>query len=63
VQFHPEVTHAQVLDWIDDPEDPAPDPTGLRAETAAKIGRWNELGCALRDAFLAAAERTLARAA
>jgi GMP synthase-like glutamine amidotransferase len=35
VQFHPEVTHAQVLGWIDDPDDPAPDPGALRAETAA----------------------------
>ena len=63
VQFHPEVTHAQVLGWIDDPDDPAPDPGALRGETAEKIGRWNELGLALCDAFLAAAERTLARAA
>jgi len=63
VQFHPEVTHAQVLGWIDDESDPAPDADALRAETAAKIERWNELGLALCDAFLAAAERTLARAA
>jgi GMP synthase-like glutamine amidotransferase len=63
VQFHPEVTHAQVLGWIDDPDDPAPDPDALRAETAQKIERWNELGLALCEAFLAAAERTLARAA
>ena len=55
VQFHPEVTHAQVLGWIDDPDDPADDPDALRAETAAKIGRWNELGSALCDAFLARA--------
>jgi GMP synthase (glutamine-hydrolysing) len=63
VQFHPEVTHAQVLGWIDDDSDPPPDADALRAETAAKIERWNELGLALCDAFLAAAERTLARAA
>ena len=63
VQFHPEVTHAQVLGWIDDESDPPPDPDALRAETAAKIERWNELGLGLCDAFLAAAERTLARAA
>jgi GMP synthase-like glutamine amidotransferase len=63
VQFHPEVTHAQVLGWIDDESDPPPEPAALRDETAAKIGRWNELGLALCDAFLAAAERTLARAA
>jgi GMP synthase-like glutamine amidotransferase len=55
VQFHPEVTHAQVLGWIDDPDDPADDPDALRHETAAKIGRWNELGIALCEAFLARA--------
>lgn len=63
VQFHPEVTHAQVLGWIDDPDDPPADPGALRMETAEKIGRWNELGLALCDAFVAAAERVLARAA
>jgi GMP synthase-like glutamine amidotransferase len=63
VQFHPEVTHAQVLGWIDDPDDPPADPDALRTETAEKIGRWNELGLALCDAFVAAAERVLARAA
>ncbi|HZT52991.1 MAG TPA: type 1 glutamine amidotransferase [Gaiellaceae bacterium] len=57
VQFHPEVTHEQVLAWIDDPSDPPADPVALRQETAAKIGRWNELGRALRDAFVAAAGR------
>jgi len=62
VQFHPEVTHEQVLDWIDDKSDPPVDADALRAETAAKIGRWNELGLALCDAFVGAAERTLARA-
>ena len=63
VQFHPEVTHAQVLTWIDDKADPPVAPEQLRAETHEKIARWNELGLALCDAFLAAAERTLARAA
>src|SRR5581483_2705883 len=57
VQFHPEVTHEQVLAWIEDPSDPPVDPAALRAETAAKIGRWNELGRALCDAFVAAAGR------
>lgn len=63
VQFHPEVTHAQVLTWIDDKEDPPVSPEQLRAETHEKIARWNELGLALCDAFLTAAERVLARAA
>lgn len=62
VQFHPEVTHEQVLEWIDDKEDPPVDPDALRTETAEKIARWNELGLRLCDAFVAAAERTLARA-
>ena len=60
VQFHPEVTHEQVLSWIDDPDDVPPDPEALRAETAAKIARWNQLGLALCNAFVAAAARVAA---
>jgi GMP synthase-like glutamine amidotransferase len=60
VQFHPEVTHDQVLSWIDDPDDPPADPDALRAETAAKIAHWNELGLALCNAFVAAAGRVAA---
>jgi GMP synthase-like glutamine amidotransferase len=63
VQFHPEVTQAQVDGWIDDMSDRPPDPEGLRADTAAHIARWNELGRALCGAFLEAAERALVRAA
>lgn len=63
VQFHPEVTAAQLETWIEDPDDPPAEPAALRAEVAAGIAHWNELGVALCDAFLAAAERTLARAA
>jgi GMP synthase-like glutamine amidotransferase len=63
VQFHPEVTEAQVHGWIADVSDPPPDPEGLRADTAANIVRWNELGRTLCGAFLDAAERVLARAA
>jgi GMP synthase (glutamine-hydrolysing) len=63
VQFHPEVTEAQVGHWLDDPGDPPPEPERLRTETEANIGRWNELGRALCSAFLAAAERALSRAA
>ena len=57
VQFHPEVTEPQVERWIADPSDPPPDPDGLRRETRAKIGAWNELGRRLCRSFLAAAER------
>jgi GMP synthase-like glutamine amidotransferase len=63
VQFHPEVTELQVGRWIADESDPPPDPEGLRTETRAKIGRWNELGRRLCRSFLAAAERLAARAA
>jgi GMP synthase-like glutamine amidotransferase len=63
VQFHPEVTLAQVEGWTRDLDDPPPDAEGLRRESRRKIGRWNELGRILCGAFLDAAERALARAA
>ena len=63
VQFHPEVTTAQLEGWIADGADPPPDPDALRAAIPGKIDRWNELGRALCGAFLEAAERVLARAA
>jgi GMP synthase (glutamine-hydrolysing) len=63
VQFHPEVTAAQLEGWLADPSDPAPDPALLREETRTKIARWNELGRTLCSAFLTAAELAPARAA
>jgi GMP synthase (glutamine-hydrolysing) len=63
VQFHPEVTAAQLDGWLADADDPAPNPERLRTETPAKIGAWNDLGRTLCGAFLAAAERSLTRAA
>jgi GMP synthase (glutamine-hydrolysing) len=63
VQFHPEVTAAQLEGWMADADDPPPNPDGLRAATAEHIGRWNELGRVLCSAFLETAERLLARAA
>jgi GMP synthase (glutamine-hydrolysing) len=63
VQFHPDVTALQLDRWTADFEDPPPDPDGLRAETQTHIGAWNELGRTLCSAFLAAAERLLAKAA
>jgi GMP synthase-like glutamine amidotransferase len=61
VQFHPEVTLAQVEGWIDDPDDPCPDPERLRAETRQRIGAWNDLGRAMADAFVEVAERVRRR--
>lgn len=63
VQFHPEVTQAQLEGWLDDPSDPSPDPERLKRETADKIVVWNELGRTLCGAFLDAASRLLANAA
>jgi GMP synthase (glutamine-hydrolysing) len=63
VQFHPEVTEAQLEGWIADKDDPPPDRDRLLAETREQIGRWNELGRTLCASFLDAAERALARAA
>ena len=57
VQFHPEVTHEQVEDWIAvDPHEIQGDPEALRRETRARIEEWNELGRRLCAAFLDAAE-------
>ncbi|HET8567022.1 MAG TPA: gamma-glutamyl-gamma-aminobutyrate hydrolase family protein [Solirubrobacterales bacterium] len=50
LQFHPEVSRADALHWIDDYEaDPDAvrigiDPAALRPETEAKIGAFNHLG-------------------
>ena len=54
VQFHPEVTLAQIESWIDEDE---PIPDGLLEETRTRIGEWNELGKTLCDAFVGVAER------
>jgi GMP synthase (glutamine-hydrolysing) len=55
VQFHPEVTSAQIERWIgEDPED-VEDANALLAATRARIGGWNRLGRGLCSAFLHAA--------
>jgi GMP synthase-like glutamine amidotransferase len=57
VQFHPEVTLAQVEGWIaEEPEAPI-DGEALLAETRARIAEWNDLGRTLCGAFVEAAER------
>jgi GMP synthase (glutamine-hydrolysing) len=55
VQFHPEVTAAQVEDFIDRRSDELRDPAQFRAESVEHIGSWNELGRALCGGFLEAA--------
>jgi GMP synthase (glutamine-hydrolysing) len=54
VQFHPEVTLAQIESWMQDDE---PVPDDLLEQTRARIGEWNELGKTLCDAFVDVAER------
>jgi GMP synthase-like glutamine amidotransferase len=61
VQFHPEVTHADLRSWLDSWEnDPGAvatglDPEAIRAESAAKVGAWNDVGRGISERFLAAA--------
>jgi GMP synthase (glutamine-hydrolysing) len=58
IQFHAEVSAADVETWIDDyrsDEDAVRigvDPDALRRETRAAIGEWNELGRAFCGGFL-----------
>jgi GMP synthase (glutamine-hydrolysing) len=56
VQFHPEVTLAQVEQWAG--EEPEAGPISRRLdETRSRIGDWNELGRGLCGAFVEVAER------
>lgn len=63
VQFHPEVSRADALHWIDDyRSDPDAvriglDPAALRAETEARIAAFNQLGRNLCRRWLDAARR------
>ena len=51
VQFHPEVSEAQLNRWATDKRDVA-DPEAFLAETRRHFGTWNELGRRLCEAFL-----------
>jgi GMP synthase-like glutamine amidotransferase len=68
VQFHPEVTPDVLDGWFDDYDsDPDAvrlgfDPAAARAELPRRLGRWNEIGRDLFDAWVAAAERVRAPA-
>jgi GMP synthase (glutamine-hydrolysing) len=61
VQFHPEATESDYGEWLDEwDDDPGAvatglDPEAIRAETAAKIGAWNEVGRELCARFVATA--------
>jgi GMP synthase (glutamine-hydrolysing) len=60
IQFHAEVTLAQVRDWIErgvDDEERLRLPSDFLAETEARIADWNQLGRDLCGEFVAAAER------
>ena len=55
VQFHPEVTAAQIERWMTEDPDDVADEGALREETRERIGTWNRAGRALCTAFLDAA--------
>jgi GMP synthase-like glutamine amidotransferase len=58
IQFHAEVTHESVQDWVrsSDPEEDGPlDVPRLLGETEERIGGWNAFGRELCGRFLAAA--------
>jgi GMP synthase-like glutamine amidotransferase len=52
VQFHPEVTRHMLDYWFVEGAAEIPDLATTRAETDAFLGRWNEHGRALCNAFL-----------
>jgi hypothetical protein len=60
VQFHPEVTLAQVESWISEEEGLPVDAGELLHETRQRIGDWNILGRELCGGFVDAAERVAA---
>ena len=65
VQFHPEVTLADLSSWLDTwHDDPGAvatglDPEAIRTESAVKIDAWNAVGRGISARFLAAAAGTL----
>jgi len=60
IQFHAEVTEPQIEGWLEEEPDVPGGGAALLQETRGRIGRWNELGRRLCDAFLEAAERVTA---
>ena len=62
LQFHPEVTLAQIEGWLEDKEEIPIDRARLREQTREKIDSWNEIGRSLCGAFVEIAERVAAPA-
>jgi GMP synthase-like glutamine amidotransferase len=66
IQFHPEVTLGDLGSWLDAWHGDAGavatglDPDAIRAESAERIGAWNEVGRGISERFLAAADGVLA---
>jgi len=69
MQFHPEVTLADLSSWLDTWEEDlwavesGLDPEAIRAESAIKIDAWNEIGRGISERFLAEAALVGARSA
>jgi GMP synthase (glutamine-hydrolysing) len=60
IQFHAEVTHEQVADWVEhelDDDDREHLPPDLLEQTSTRIERWNEFGRGLCAGFVESAER------
>jgi GMP synthase (glutamine-hydrolysing) len=62
IQFHAEVTGAQVAGWLAEDEEIPVDRATLARETRERMDEWNELGRQLCGAFVEAAERVVAHA-
>jgi GMP synthase (glutamine-hydrolysing) len=57
VQFHPEVTQAQIERWLREDDEEQVDEQALLAETRDRIDEWQSLGRALCAEFCELAER------
>jgi GMP synthase (glutamine-hydrolysing) len=62
IQFHAEVTRAQIERWLAEDEAPGFDRAAIGRETEERVEEWNDLGRELCAAFVEAAERVAAPA-
>ena len=60
IQFHAEVSHAQIARWLLEDEAPGFDLEAIGRETEDRIEDWNALGRGLCGAFVQVAERVTA---